>query len=93
MRSIPAQSDVKAVTEFQVHAQSLIERVQQTKRALVLTQQGRNAAVVMDAGEYERMLDELELLRDIHAAEDQLANGEGISHIQARERILRKRPA
>jgi prevent-host-death family protein len=81
------------VAEFQADAQSLIRRIRRTKRALVLTEQGRNAAVVVDPGEYERMLEELHLLRDIHAAEQQLANGKGVSHDQARQEILRRPPA
>ena len=33
------------------------------------------------------VLDELELLRDIHTAEEQLAAGEGVGHAEARRRV------
>lgn len=88
MANARSTAEVKPVGEFAVHAAALIEQVQKTGRALVLTQQGENAAVVVDAGEYERLLDELELLRDIHAAEAELANGEGVSHEEARARVF-----
>ena len=80
--------DIKPVSEFAAHAAALIEQVHKTRRALVLTQQGESAAVVVDASEYERLLEELEMLRDIHAAEAELANGEGVSHEEARARVF-----
>ena len=73
MRAMSSGSDSKPVSEFRDHAPSLIRQIRETRRALVLTERGRSAAVVVDAGEYQRMLDELELLRNIHAAEEQLA--------------------
>ena len=83
---MPSGSDSKPVAEFRDQAASLIRQIRETKRALVLTERGRSAAVVVDAGEYQRMLDELELLRDIHTAEEQLAAGEEIGHAEARRR-------
>lgn len=82
------QDDIKPVSEFRAHTAALIAQVQKTKRTLVLTQRGRSAAVIVDVGEYERLVEELELLRDIHAAEGQLAKGEGIPHDEARSRVL-----
>lgn len=88
MRRLHLDEDIRPVTEFRSHTATLIEQVQKTKRALLLTQRGRGAAVVVDVGEYERLVSELELLRDIHVAEDQLAKGEGVPHEEARARIL-----
>ena len=88
MRRTHLQEDIKPVTEFRAHTAALIEQVQQTKRALVLTQRGHSAAVVVDVGEYERLMEELELLRDIHAAEGQLSKGQGVGHDEARSRVL-----
>lgn len=82
------RDDIKPITEFRAHAAALIERVRETKRALVLTRRGHSAAVVVDVGEYDRLMAELELLRDIHAAEGQLAEGEGVPHEEARTRVL-----
>lgn len=88
MRRLHLDEDIKPVTEFRSHTATLIEQVQKTKRSLLLTQRGRGAAVVVDVGEYERLVNELELLRDIHVAEDQLAKGEGVPHEEARARAL-----
>ena len=66
-----------------------VRLINRSKRPLVLTQRGHSAAVVLDVGEYQRMLEELDLLRDIHAAEKQLAEGEGIEHEQARRQVVK----
>src|SRR5436190_15823476 len=87
MRRLHLQDDIRPVTEFRAHAAELIEHVQRTRRVLVLTQRGHSAAVVVDVGEYERLLEELELLRDIHTAEGQIAKGEGVPHKIARAKV------
>ena len=79
---------VKPLSEFQANANRWIEEVRSTGEALVLTEQGERAAVVMAAREYERLLEELDLLREVHLAEKQLASGQGIPHEQAREQVL-----
>ncbi|MGH9341025.1 MAG: type II toxin-antitoxin system Phd/YefM family antitoxin [Acidobacteriota bacterium] len=89
MRRIHLTEDIKPVTEFRAKAASLIDRIRQTKRALVLTQRGHSAAVVVDVGEYQRMVEELELLRDVHAAEKQFAEGLGIEHEKARQQVAK----
>jgi len=93
MTRIHLQEDIRPLSEFRTHAAALLQQVRETKRALVLTQRGHSAAVVVDAVEYQRLMDELELLRDIHLAEQQLAERGGVSHQQARKQILADLPS
>jgi len=58
----------------------LLEQVRTTKRPLVITQHGKSAAVVLDVEEYEALVEELEVIRDIRQAKAELARGEGIPH-------------
>jgi len=88
MTRVHLQEDIRPLSEFRAHTAALLQQVRETKRALVLTQRGHSAAVVVDVVEYQRLMDELDLLRDIHLAEQQLAEGRGISHQQARKQIL-----
>ncbi|MGH7821632.1 MAG: type II toxin-antitoxin system Phd/YefM family antitoxin [Candidatus Binatia bacterium] len=80
--------DVKPLSEFRANVASLVQQVRRTKRPLVLTQRGQSAAVVMDVSEYEELLEELETLRDINLAEKQIAQGRGVPHARARQRVL-----
>jgi len=92
MASIRPSTDVLPVTEFRANTARLLSRMHANKRPVILTQHGRGAAVVMDVEVYEDLLDEMELLRDLHVAEGQIARGEGIPHEQVvaelRERLL-----
>jgi PHD/YefM family antitoxin component YafN of YafNO toxin-antitoxin module len=58
---------------------------------MILTVHGRSAAVLVDAVEYDSMLDQLELLRDARTAEGQLTKGRGVSHSAAKARVLGRR--
>jgi len=44
----------------------------------------------MDVAEYEKPLEKIELLTDIQTAESQLNKGEGISHEEAKRKVLEK---
>lgn len=43
---------------------------------------------MIDVADFESLLEELDTLRDIHLAEQQLAAGQGVPHDVAREQIL-----
>jgi prevent-host-death family protein len=80
--------DIRPLSEFRANAASFVRQVQESGRPLVLTQHGRGAAVLMGIEEYERIIDLAELSEDIRTAEAQLARGEGISHDEAKRRVL-----
>jgi prevent-host-death family protein len=87
MRRINLSEDIQPLSEFRANAAAMLRRVRESRRSLVLTQRGHSAAVVLDVRQYESLLEELELLRDVHLAEQQLAAGEGVPHEEAREQI------
>lgn len=80
--------DVRPLSEFRANAADFVERVRKTKRPMVLTQRGHSSAVLLDVAEYERLLDEIETLRDIRRAEKQVSRRKGVSHSKARDRVL-----
>jgi prevent-host-death family protein len=87
MPRVRLDQDIRPLSDFRANSALLLAQVRETKRPLVLTQRGHSAAVVLDVGEYERMMGELEVLRAIRTAEEQLAQGEGIPHEEARDRL------
>ena len=88
MARVRPTEDVRPLSEFRANAASFVQQVQGTKRPVILTVHGRSAAVLLDVGEYETLLDQLELLRDVKAAEGQLKRGRTISQAKAREKVL-----
>jgi antitoxin YefM len=83
MSEIRPSTDVLPVTEFRAKTSQLLAKLRSDRRPMVLTQNGRSAAIVMDITAYEEMLDQIELLRDIRVAEEQIARGEAIPHDEA----------
>jgi antitoxin YefM len=90
MQRINLEQDVKPISEFRANAASLVQQVRHTKRPLVITQQGKSTAVLMDITEYESLLARLELLENIETAYAQLNDGLGINHTVARKKALKK---
>ena len=81
--------DVRPVTEFRANTSAVLEQIHTTKRPVILTQHGRSAAVLLDVGVYESLVDEVAVVRDIREAEGQLDAGMGIPH-EVVERRLRE---
>ena len=90
MPRVKPSQDIQPLSTFRANAASLVQQVRETKRPLVLTQHGRSAAVVLDVEEYEAMVEQIELLRDVRQAEDQLDSGQGID-LETAEAHLRAR--
>ena len=80
MPTLKPSQDVQPLSAFRANAAGFLDQVRATKRPLVLTQHGKSAAVVLDVDQYEALVDEIELIRDIRQAKEELARGEGIPH-------------
>jgi antitoxin YefM len=89
-RRLKLDTDIRPVSEFRANAAELIEEVRASGRPLVLTQRGHSAAVVLDVVEYEKLIDEIEVLRDVATALQQLDAGKGISHREAKAELRRR---
>jgi len=80
MATLKPSQDVQPLSAFRANAAGFLDQVRATKRPLVLTQHGKSAAVVLDVDQYEALVDEIEVIRDIRQAKEELAQGEGIPH-------------
>ncbi len=90
MSRLRIDEDIRPLSEFRAAVATFVKQIRETQRPLVLTQHGRGVAVLVDAGEYERMRERLEILEDIYRAESQLAAGEGVPHDRARASVLKE---
>jgi antitoxin YefM len=89
-RRLKLNTDIRPVSEFRANAAELIEHVRSSRRPLVLTQRGHSAAVVLDVAEYERMVDEIDLLSDVRTAIQQIEAGQAISNRDAKAELRRR---
>lgn len=79
--------DIQPLSEFRKNAASFIDRIKKQKRAIVLTQHGKSAAVLVDVTEYQRLIDKLDKLEDLLEAERQIARGDVFTHEEAKKKI------
>lgn len=89
-RRLNLNTDIRPVSEFRANAAELIEQVKSSGRPLVLTQRGHSAAVVLDVFEYERMVEEIDLLSDVRTAVQQLEAGQAVANRDAKAELRRR---
>ncbi|MFT5459518.1 MAG: antitoxin YefM [Myxococcota bacterium] len=83
-------TDIQPISEFRSNASALLEQVRTTGRPLVLTRRGRGAAVVLDIGAYQGLIDELAELRDVHRGLADVEAGRLLDHEEVARRTLER---
>jgi antitoxin YefM len=87
-RSFDLTDDIQPAADLQSKAEGLLKQVQDTGRPVVLTQEGRGTAVLVDIHTYRSLLEELDLLRDVHRGLADVEAGRVVPHEEARARLL-----
>ena len=90
MQRLKIDQDIKPLSEVRTGIANFIKQVHDTKRPVIITQHGKVVAVLLDAHEYEAMQEKLELLTDVQISLNQLENGQGINHVDAKEKVLNR---
>jgi antitoxin YefM len=90
MQRLKIDQDIKPLSEVRTGIAGCIKQVRDTKRPVVITQNGKGVAVLLDAYEYEMMEEKLELLMDVQTSLNQLASGQGIAHRDAKNKVLKR---
>jgi prevent-host-death family protein len=90
MQRLKIDQDIKPLSEVRTGIATYIKQVHDTKRPMIITQHGKGVAVLLDAYEYEAMQEKLELITDIQISLNQMDNGAGIDHADAKEKVLKR---
>jgi prevent-host-death family protein len=85
MQRLKIDQDIRPLSEVRTGIANFIKQVHDTKRPLVITQHGKGVAVLMDVHEYEAIQEKLELLTDVQISLNQIENGQGIDHEDAKQ--------
>ena len=88
MKRIQLNQDIHPLSEFRANAATLISQIHETKRPIVITQNGNSSVVILDVNEYESLLEKNEILKDVRTAEKQIDSGLGIEHEAAKTQVL-----
>ncbi len=90
MQKIKFDQDIIPLSEVRNGIATYIKQIHETKRPLIITQRGKSAAVLVDVQEFEAMQEKIELLSDIRSSLNQLEKGNGISHSDAKNILLKR---
>jgi antitoxin YefM len=90
MQKLKIDQDIRPLSEVRNGMAAFIKQVHDTKRPVIITQHGKGVAVLLDAHEFEAMQEKIELLSDIQTSLNQLEKGTGISHKDAKEKVLKR---
>lgn len=82
------QDDIQPISDFRANTADTIRRVRESGRPIVLTQNGRSAVVLLDVGSYQALIEENELLRDLHSGLEDVRAGRLTAHADARAELL-----
>ena len=89
-------SETLSLAEIKAHLSEIVDRVEREHERVVLTRNGRPAAVIMSPADLEALEDTLELLSDptamdeITAARKDTASGRVVTADELRAKYLRK---
>jgi prevent-host-death family protein len=89
MQKLKINEDIRSLSEVRNGMANFIKQVHDTKRPVIITQHGKGIAVLLGANEFEAMQEKIELLSDIQTSLNQLEKGAGISHKDAKEKLLK----
>lgn len=73
---------LKPVTEIKRHATEIIEQLHEDRIPVLITERGREAAVLLDVTTYKGMLRRMEVLEAIANGERDFTEGRTVSHDQ-----------
>lgn len=77
------------VTEIKRHATEILAQLRAGGRPVVITEHGREAAVLLDVDAYARLVQRLEVLEGIARGERAFAEGRVATHAAAKRRLSR----
>jgi len=90
MYKIQLDQDIQPLSEFRSKLAFYFDKVKKTKRPLIITQNGKSSAILLDVSAYQSLVDKLEVLEDIKLAEEQISQGMRISHQEVKKKFAKR---
>lgn len=67
--------EICSLSKFRATVAAKIEQARSTAHPVIITQHGRSSAVLLGIDVFENLLREIDLLREVRAAENEVADG------------------
>lgn len=69
------KNDIRPITEFRSNAKKILGQAHETKRPIIITQNGKTQAVLLDIDAYQNQMDRMRLLEGIARGKQDIENG------------------
>jgi prevent-host-death family protein len=79
--------DIKPISFVKAHAADLIDQINETRRPLIVTQNGEAKAVLLDPVSYQSMQDGIKMMKLLSQSESEIVKGKRIDQKSLFERI------
>ena len=90
IRRCRPSEDIVPFSECRNNLSSYIERARESHRTTLVTQNGRAAAYIVNAGDFDDLMDKIDLWRDVATSRREIAEGKGIPHEEVFNRLHEK---
>jgi prevent-host-death family protein len=91
MKVLRVSEDVVPVGQFKAEAKKWLARARETGQPLVITQNGRPAAVMLSPSEYDRLTERERFITDVEAGIADADAGRLLTLAESRDRLARRR--
>lgn len=81
---------ISLLSEVWTGTATSIKQVHDTKRPFEITHYGKGVAELIDLHQYEAIQERLDLLTDVQISQNQIENGHGIDHEDAKRKVKRR---
>ena len=83
MPQVNYAEDIVPLSSFRADVTRLMSQTRQTHRPIVITQNGRASNVFLDVGDYQKLIDKVDLMMDIYTGEQDIAAG----HVRSTDEV------
>ena len=90
MYRIKLDKNILPLSEFRSKVAFYFDKVKKYKRPLIITQNGKSAAELLDVSEYEAKIDKIEVLEDIKLAESQISKELEVTHRDVKKKFAKR---
>ena len=75
MPQVNYAEDIVPLSSFRADMTRLMSQTRQTHRPIVVTQNGRASNVFLDVGDYQKLVNKVDLIMDIYSGEQDIVSG------------------
>ena len=72
--------DIKPISYVKAHTAEMLKSINETRKPIIITQNGEAKAVLLDADSYQGLLDSINLMKLISIGENDIRNGKLLDH-------------